>query len=91
MASGNPKIKPKPLTTNGLISSRVGRVERLKVIQIQAAAAAITARIVVINVGEKSANAIAVRGNVAAKHNTPIKPSKYAYAIVCRLSMLNNF
>ena len=78
MANGKPKIKPKPLTTKGLISKRVGRVERLNVIQTQAAAAAITARIVVINVGEKSANAIAVRGNVAAKHNTPIKPSKYA-------------
>ena len=78
MANGKPKIKPIPLTTNGLISKRVGLVERLNVIQIQAAAAAITARIVVINVGEKSANAIAVRGNVAAKHNTPIKPSKYA-------------
>jgi len=45
---------------------------------MQAAAPAITARMTVINVGEKSASAIVVSGKVAAKHKTPIKPSVYA-------------
>ena len=78
IARGKPKTRPKPLTTRGLISSLLGLPEELKKTQRQAANPAITARITVIKAGEKSLSAMVVKGKVAAKQSTPIKPSRYA-------------